>query len=316
MTSAAEPKPSGGLELWLLRHGATEWSRNGRHTGRSDLPLLAEGEDEARALAPLLQGVAFTAVATSPLQRARRTCELAGLTEGAEVWDDLREWDYGAYEGITTAEIRRNRSDWTLWNHGCPDGEDGEAVQIRCERVIARALPLASQPPRRSTADANAANPAPPAVTMGGNGPASSAPTSDGSAASHSPVPPGSVQTNPVPDRTLAAATGWPEGVTGAGSEPSSLSSARTPRRSSPPAPLPNGSPALSREVPCRIALFAHGHLLRSLAATWLGLGARGGALFVLGTGGFSVLGYERDQRALLHWNVTIHGMPGIAGRS
>ncbi len=214
MISAADPRPSGGLELWLLRHGATEWSRNGRHTGRSDLPLLAEGEAEARALAALLQGVAFTAVATSPLQRARRTCELAGLAEGAQVWDDLREWDYGDYEGITTAEIRRSRSDWTIWSHGCPAGEDGTAVQIRCERLIARALTLANQPS--------------------------------------------------------------------------------------------GASPAASRETPCRIALFAHGHLLRSLAATWLGLGARGGALFVLGTGGFSVLGYERDQRALLHWNVTI----------
>ena len=214
MISAADPRPRGGLELWLLRHGATEWARNGRHTGRTDLPLLAEGEAEARALAPLLQGIAFTAVATSPLQRARRTCELAGLGEGAQIWDDLREWDYGAYEGITTAEIRRSQSDWTIWSHGCPAGEDGAAVQIRCERLIARALALANQPS--------------------------------------------------------------------------------------------GSSPAASSPAPCRIALFAHGHLLRSLAATWLGLGAGGGALFVLGTGGFSVLGYEREQRALLHWNVTI----------
>jgi probable phosphoglycerate mutase len=90
--AAAHPRPAGGLELWLVRHGATAWARNGRHTGRTDLPLWAEGEEEARALPPDLAGLGFTAVATSPLQRARRSGELAGLGQGSQAWDDLREW--------------------------------------------------------------------------------------------------------------------------------------------------------------------------------------------------------------------------------
>ena len=132
------------IELWLLRHGATEWARNGRHTGSTDLPLLSEGEAEARALAPALAGLGFGAVLVSPLQRARRTAELAGLGAAAQICDDLREWDYGRYEGITTAEIRRTVPDWTVWSHGCPDGEDAAAVQRRCERVIERALQAGS----------------------------------------------------------------------------------------------------------------------------------------------------------------------------
>ena len=109
-------------ELWLLRHGATAWARDGRHTGRTDLPLLPEGEAEARALAAGLERQAFQAVLVSPLQRARRTCELAGLGAGAQVCEDLREWDYGAYEGLTTAEIRRTVPGWTIWSHPCPQG--------------------------------------------------------------------------------------------------------------------------------------------------------------------------------------------------
>ena len=186
-------------ELWLLRHGATEWARSGRHTGRTDLPLLSEGEEEARRLAPLLASRRFDAVLVSPLQRARRTCELAGLGARAEVCDDLREWDYGAYEGITTAEIRRTVPDWTVWSHPCPDGESAAMVEERCQRLIALAL-----------------------ERLG------------------------------------------PEG---------------------------------------RVALFAHGHILRSLAGCWLGLGVAGGALLVLDTACVSVLGQERQQRALLRWN-------------
>lgn len=189
-------------ELWLLRHGATAWARAGRHTSHTDLPLLPEGEAEALALAPLLAQQPFTAVLCSPLQRARRTCELAGLGAGAEIEPDLREWDYGAYEGITTAEIRRTVPDWTVFSHPCPGGEDAQQVQRRCERVIAHALELA-----------------------GGEG---------------------------------------------------------------------------------RVALFAHGHLLRCLAGCWLGLGAGGGALLVLGTATVSVLGFERQQRALLRWNAPV----------
>ena len=117
------------LELWLLRHGATEWALNGRHTGRTDLPLLPEGEAEARALAPVLARQPFAAVLVSPLQRARRTAELAGLGEGARPCQDLQEWDYGRYEGITTAEIRRQVPQWTVWSHGCPGGEDSAQVE-------------------------------------------------------------------------------------------------------------------------------------------------------------------------------------------
>jgi probable phosphoglycerate mutase len=186
-------------ELWLLRHGATDWARSGRHTGRTDRPLLPEGEEEARRLAPALAGVGFDAVLTSPLQRARRTCELAGLGEGAQICDDLREWDYGDYEGITTAEIRRSVPDWTVFSHPCPGGESLDQIQVRCERLIANGLERSGE----------------------------------------------------------------------------------------------HG----------RIALFAHGHILRALAGTWLGLGPAGGALLALGTATVSVLGQEREQRVLLRWN-------------
>ena len=188
-------------ELWLLRHGATEWALNGRHTGRTDVPLLPQGEAEARALAPLLAQHAFDAVYCSPLQRARRTCELAGLGGQALLEPDLREWDYGRYEGITTAEIRQSVPGWTVFSHPCPEGESLAQVQTRYEALIARM-----------------------------------------------------VQKHP-------------------------------------------GG---------RVALFAHGHILRSLAGCWLGLGATGGALLVLGTGSFCVLGSEREQRALLRWNAPV----------
>ena len=194
----AHPAP----ELWLLRHGATEWARNGRHTGRTDLPLLPEGEAEARALVPALAGLAFDAVLVSPLQRARRTAELAGLGSVAELCPDLCEWDYGDYEGITTAQIRAERPDWSLWRDGCPGGEVAAQVQQRCDAVIARALAVAEAP-----------------------------------------------------------------------------------------------------RVAPRVALVAHGHLLRALAGTWLGLGAAGGALLTLSTATVSVLGFEREQRVILRWN-------------
>jgi probable phosphoglycerate mutase len=189
-------------ELWLLRHGATAWAREGRHTSHTDLPLLPEGEAEALALAPLLAEQPFDAVLCSPLQRARRTCELAGLAAHAQIEPDLQEWDYGAYEGITTAEIRRTVPAWTVFSHPCPGGESPQQVQQRCERVIQQSLQLAG----------------------------------DGG----------------------------------------------------------------------RVALFAHGHLLRCLAGCWLGLGVGGGALLVLSTGTVCVLGFERQQRALLRWNAPV----------
>ena len=187
------------LELWLLRHGATAWATCGRHTGSTDLPLLPEGEAEARALAPWLAQVRFDAVLVSPLQRARRTCELAGLSDRAELCEALREWNYGAYEGITTAEIRRTIPNWTVFSHGCPGGEDANQVQARCEGLLA----------------------------------------------------------------TLQQRGG-------------------------------------------RIALFAHGHILRSLAGCWLGLGAAGGALLTLSTATVSVLGHEREQPAIVRWNAPV----------
>jgi probable phosphoglycerate mutase len=183
-------------EIWLLRHGATEWSRDGRHTGSSDIPLLPEGEAEARSLAPLLAGQHFAQVWVSPLQRARRTCELAGLGAEAQPNENLREWDYGSYEGITTAEIRQTVPGWSVWSHGCPGGEDAAAVTQRCEALIAQLLAL--------------------------------------------------------------------EG---------------------------------------NIALFAHGHLLRSLAGTWIGQGAVGGKHLALGTGSHSLLGFERENPVILRWN-------------
>ena len=190
-------------QLWLLRHGATEWALNGRHTGTTDLPLLPQGEQEAEALAPILSSRSFAAVFTSPLQRARRTCELAGLGQNAEIVEDLKEWNYGDYEGITTKEIRQTVPDWTIWTHGCPGGEDGQAVQSRCQLVIERAL----------------------------------------------------------------AAPG-----------------------------------------PGDVALFAHGHILRALSGTWIGLGAAGGKMLILGTASISILGFERESRAISRWNAPTGG--------
>jgi broad specificity phosphatase PhoE len=124
-------------QLWLIRHGATEWSRNGRHTGTTDLPLLPDGEDDARALRERLSGVDFSLVLTSPLQRARRTAELAGFPD-ADVDDDLVEWGYGEYEGITTEEIRETVPRWTVWTHPSPGGETAGEVADRLDRVLAR----------------------------------------------------------------------------------------------------------------------------------------------------------------------------------
>ena len=191
-------------QLWLLRHGATEWAKNGRHTGSTDLPLLPEGEDEARQLEPALTSHSFAAVLSSPLQRAKRTCELSGLGQQRRILETLREWNYGDYEGITTPEIRKSIPNWTVWSHGCPNGENAEAMQQRCEQTIAIAL-----------------------------------------------AEPG-------------------EGD---------------------------------------VALFAHGHVLRALTGTWLGLGAKGGRLFQLGTGTICILGFERGQRGIARWNAPTNGL-------
>jgi broad specificity phosphatase PhoE len=130
------PEPQG--HLVLLRHGETEWSKSGQHTGVTDLPLLPEGEEAARRVAVLLSDWTFDRVLVSPLQRARRTAELAGLGVTA-IDEDLAEWAYGEYEGVTTAEIRRQRPDWLLWRDGCPGGESPEQVAARLDRVLVRA---------------------------------------------------------------------------------------------------------------------------------------------------------------------------------
>ena len=124
-------------QVWLVRHGETEWSRSGRHTSTTDLPLLPDGERVARGLRERLAGTDFSLVLTSPRQRARRTAELAGRPD-AEVDADLAEWAYGDYEGVTTEEIRRTVPGWTVWSHPTPGGETAEQVRERLDRVIAR----------------------------------------------------------------------------------------------------------------------------------------------------------------------------------
>jgi broad specificity phosphatase PhoE len=125
------------LEIMLVRHAETQWSRDGRHTGRSDIPLTDEGRAAARTLPARLRGRSFSRVLVSPSIRARETCELAGLDGRAQVDRDLLEWDYGAYEGLTTPDIRRQRPDWNLWRDGCPDGELAADVGARADRVLA-----------------------------------------------------------------------------------------------------------------------------------------------------------------------------------
>jgi broad specificity phosphatase PhoE len=182
----------------LLRHGATEWSQLGQHTGRTDIPLIGLGREQAERAGELLRawGLApFAQVLTSPLVRASETCALAGFT--AETDPDLMEWDYGEYEGMTTDQIRHGRPDWTLWDEGVPGGEPASAVGRRADRVIERARAI--------------------------------------------------------------------EGTT---------------------------------------LCVAHGHLLRVLAARWLGLPPVAGRLFALSAGSICVLGWDYDWPAIERWNV------------
>jgi broad specificity phosphatase PhoE len=126
------------MEIVVVRHGETEWSAAGKHTSRTDLSLTEKGRERALALGSELAAPSFAVVLTSPLRRARETCELAGFGAVAEVCEDLREWDYGVYEGLTTPEIRVDRPDWFLWRDGCPEGEMPEQVGERADRVIER----------------------------------------------------------------------------------------------------------------------------------------------------------------------------------
>src|SRR5215510_12323056 len=125
--------------LWLVRHGATEWSKSGQHTGRTDIPLTAMGERQAEALGRFLAGRSFALVLTSPLGRARETCRLAGFAAAAQVTDDLLEWNYGIYEGRTTAAVRVEQPGWSIWTTSVPEGETVEQVGERVTRVIDRA---------------------------------------------------------------------------------------------------------------------------------------------------------------------------------
>jgi broad specificity phosphatase PhoE len=190
------------MEIVLARHGETEWSRDGRHTGRTDIPLTDNGRRQARLLGDSLTGWSFGKVLSSPLERALETCVLAGLGDSVETTDDLLEWDYGEYEGITTPQIRESRPDWYLWRDGCPGGEQPGDVGARADRVLA------------AIADTNQ-----------------------------------------------------------------------------------------------DVALFAHGHVLRVIAARWIGLGPEAGALLALNTATLSVLGYERETRVLRRWNAPVPGV-------
>jgi probable phosphoglycerate mutase len=185
-------------ELWLARHGETEWSLSGAHTGRTDIPLTENGREQARAIGQRLAGREFALVLTSPLARARETCALAGFGGQACVEPNLREWDYGGYEGRTTSQIHADRPEWFLWRDGVPGGETIADVAARAKAVIG----------------------------------------------------------------TAAAAEG-------------------------------------------DVLLFSHGHLLRILAACWLGLPADAGRLLALGTAALSSLGYERDTRVITRWNLS-----------
>jgi len=191
---------SGRARIVVVRHGETEWSLSGRHTSRTDLPLTERGRRRAEELAAALGGP-FALVLCSPLRRARETCEIAGFAGQAEIDDDLHEWDYGQYEGLTTPEIRADNPDWSLWRDGCPGGEGPGEVAARADRVVAR------------LADA--------------------------------------------------------------------------------------GGDALA---------FAHGHLLRVLAARWVSADAAFGARLALGAGAISVLGHERETRVIERWNLTPAG--------
>jgi len=138
------PSNDSRIELWLIRHGETAWSLSGAHTGRTDLPLTAAGEREAEDIGRSLAGRRFALVLTSPLARARETCRLAGYGQAAQIDPNLREWDYGAYEGRTSAEIRKQAPDWTIWTSPVPQGETIQQVAARAQQVIERAIAAAA----------------------------------------------------------------------------------------------------------------------------------------------------------------------------
>jgi probable phosphoglycerate mutase len=186
-------------EVVLVRHGETEWTLTGQHTGRTDIPLTERGRNEARLLAPLLSSADFALVLSSPLRRARETCELAGLASRVEIEPNLMEWNYGNYEGLTSKQIERTAPNWMVFTDGCPGGETPEQVGARADRVIDRI-----------------------------------------------------------------------------------------------------------RRVSGRVVLFAHGHLLRVLAARWIGFPPSAGQHFLLNTSTICILSYYRGTPAVKRWNAPI----------
>ena len=196
----------GMVELWLVRHGETEWSAAGRHTSRTDVPLTEAGRAMAARVGEYLKDTTFAAVLRSPMLRAKETCEIAGFGARAVVDQGLCEWDYGVYEGRTSKEIQAEIPGWNVWNSPIVGGETVEHVGERADGVIARAV----------------------------------------------------------------AAAG-----------------------------------AVGEEDVARVLLFAHAHILRILAARWIGLEARDGSLLALGTGSVCVLGEERETRVIQRWNRT-----------
>jgi broad specificity phosphatase PhoE len=194
---------SGRPRLFLVRHGETEWAASGRHTGWTDIPLNDRGRRQAKQLKERLDEETFALVMSSPLSRALETCRLVGLGDHVVIDPDLREWDYGAYEGLTTDQIRQKIPGWTIWSDRVRDGEPIATVAARLDRMIARAL-----------------------------------------------------------------------------------------------------------EADGDVALFAHGHALRILAARWLGLEPAAGAMFALSTATISRLGWERERRVIELWNEAAHLEP------
>ena len=132
-------------ELWLIRHGETAWSLSGQHTSRTDIPLTDHGKARAKEIHDYLNGRRFSLVLTSPRQRAKETCRIAGYLDVAQIDDNLSEWDYGSYDGRTTAEIRAERPGWSIWDDGVLDGEKIEQVAVRAQAVIDRSLAAGGQ---------------------------------------------------------------------------------------------------------------------------------------------------------------------------
>jgi broad specificity phosphatase PhoE len=203
-----------GTQLWLIRHGETEWSATAKHTSRTDVPLTEKGRERAAELGSFLAETEFCGVFRSPMARARETCEIAGFGAKAVVDEDLCEWNYGIYEGRTTREIQAEIPEWSVWKDAVVGGEALEQVGARADRMIAEAMAVA------------------------------------------------------------------PVGRSG----------------------------VVAPEQPCNVALFGHAHILRILAARWVGLPPEGGALLVLGTGSVSVLGWERETRVIQQWNRGFEG--------